>query len=100
MAKKIIGKIRLCPNTVAWSNMDMNIFLSKARRKEMPVHEDCDMDVIMKAVEEGLVEFVEMKQEPVKKEEPKKRTRQAAKKQEAKIDVEVKDTSEKEDKPE
>lgn len=98
MAKKLLGKIKLCPNTAAWSNVENNIFLSKARRKEMKIYEGCDMNIIMKAVESGMLEFIPEK-EPVKAaqkakakvQEVKKKAK--PKKEEVKIDVEVKDVN-------
>jgi aldehyde:ferredoxin oxidoreductase len=111
--KKVIGKVRLCPNTPAWSNVENNIFLSKARRKESDVYEGCDMEMIMKAVEAGLIEFKEIKQEvkqvkqPAAKQaknkkvndivqEAKKKAAAKAKKEEVHVDVNVVN---KEDKP-
>lgn len=76
--KKIIGKVRLCPNTPAWSNVENNIFLSKARRKEANIYEGCDMEMIMKAVESGLIEFKEVKQ-------PAKEVKQSAAKSKKKV---------------
>ena len=110
--KKVIGKVRLCPNTPAWSNMELNIFLSKSRRKECNVFEGCDMSIIMKAVESGMIEFKEVKQ--VKEAAPapkvtKKKTsdivqeakkKAKAKKEEVKVDVEVKDVKPEEPKGE
>jgi hypothetical protein len=113
--KKVIGKVRLCPNTPAWSNMELNIFLSKSKRKECNVFEGCDMSIIMKAVESGMIEFKEVKEvKEVKEAAPapkasKKKTSEIvqeakkkakAKKEEVKVDVEVKDVKPEEPKGE
>ncbi len=82
--KKVIGKVRLCPNTPAWSNVENNIFLSKARRKEANVFEGCDMDVIMKAVNAGLIEFKEDAQRVKQEEKQQVKQEVKAAKQEAK----------------
>ena len=103
--KKIIGKVRLCPNTPAWSNVENNIFLSKARRKEANIYEGCDMEMIMKAVESGLIEFKEVKQPAAKEvkqsaakskkkvndivQEAKKKAAAKAKKDEVHVDVNI-----------
>ena len=107
--KKVIGKVRLCPNTPAWSNMELNIFLSKSRRKECDVFEGCDMSIIMKAVESGMIEFKEVKEVAPAPKANKKKTsdivqeakrKAKAKKEEVKVDVEVKDVKPEEPKGE
>lgn len=107
--KKVIGKVRLCPNTPAWSNMELNIFLSKSRRKECDVFEGCDMSIIMKAVESGMIEFKEVKEAAPAPKANKKKTsdivqeakrKAKAKKEEVKVDVEVKDVKPEEPKGE
>jgi hypothetical protein len=110
--KKVIGKVRLCPNTPAWSNMELNIFLSKSKRKECNVFEGCDMSIIMKAVESGMIEFKEVKEvkeaAPAPKASKKKtseivqeaKKKAKAKKEEVKVDVEVKDVKPEEPKGE
>lgn len=107
--KKVIGKVRLCPNTPAWSNMELNIFLSKSKRKECDVFEGCDMSIIMKAVESGMIEFKEVKEVAPAPKAAKKKTsdivqeakkKAKAKKEEVKVDVEVKDVKPEEPKGE
>ncbi len=47
--------IKLAPNVSAWNDMANNIFLSKGRRTEQRLKDNCDMKMINKGVKAGLI---------------------------------------------
>ena len=108
--KKVIGKVKLAPYVPAWYDAKNDIHLMRSKYCiEKEVYEGVDMRPINKGVKAGYIIFTEVKPEQIKEEikpepvrevEPvseevkeapkKKRKTTPKKKEEVKIDVEVK----------
>lgn len=71
--------IKLAPNVSAWNDMANNIFLSKGRRTEQRLKDNCDMKMINKGVKAGLIILKQCEEEIEVKEVKEVKSRKSQK---------------------